>query len=123
MQKNLREYIVRLVVLFLGLTIAHLGVTLFILSDLGADPFNVLIQGLHRLAGAAGAVQITHGMTHMAVCFLIILILLMGSLLLLVADTLSRVVGGGAALPVGAVTSLLGAPFFVGVIFSKRRQD
>jgi iron complex transport system permease protein len=49
--------------------------------------------------------------------------LLMGSLLLLVADTLSRVVGGGAALPVGAVTSLLGAPFFVGVIFSKRRQD
>ncbi len=76
MQKNLREYIVRLVVLFLGLTIAHLGVTLFILSDLGADPFNVLIQGLHRLAGAAGAVQITHGMTHMAVCFLIILILL-----------------------------------------------
>ncbi len=76
MKKSFKEYIVRLVILFIGLTIAHLGVTLFILSDLGADPFNVLIQGLHRLALAAGAVRITHGMTHMAVCFLIILILL-----------------------------------------------
>lgn len=49
--------------------------------------------------------------------------ILMGSLLLLVADTLSRTVGSGSALPVGAVTSLLGAPFFVAVIFSKRRAD
>ena len=28
-----------------GLTIAHLGVTLFLLADLGADPFNVMVQG------------------------------------------------------------------------------
>ena len=43
----------------------------------------------------------------------------MGSLLLLVSDTLSRTIGGGSALPVGAITSLLGAPFFVAIIFSK----
>ena len=49
--------------------------------------------------------------------------LLMGSLLLLLSDTFSRVIGGGAALPVGAITSLLGAPFFIAVIFSKRRAD
>ena len=34
--------------LMIGLAIAHLGVTLFLLADLGADPFNVLIQGLFR---------------------------------------------------------------------------
>lgn len=43
---------------------------------------------------------------------------LSGSLLLLLADTLSRSVGGGSALPVGAITSLLGAPFFLTVIFA-----
>lgn len=48
---------------------------------------------------------------------------LLGSLLLLLSDTLSRTVGGGSALPVGAITSLLGAPFFIAVIFSKRRAD
>ena len=74
--KNMKEYIQRLLILFGGLTIAHLGVTLFLLSDLGADPFNVLIQGLHRITGSFGAGSITHGMVHMAVCFLIILILL-----------------------------------------------
>jgi len=42
---------------------------------------------------------------------------LCGSILLLAADTLSRSLGQGSALPVGAITSLLGAPFFVAVIF------
>ena len=44
---------------------------------------------------------------------------LTGSILLLLADTLSRSIGSGSALPVGAVTSLLGAPFFMAIIFSK----
>ncbi len=42
---------------------------------------------------------------------------LSGSLLLLMADTLSRSIGNGSALPVGAITSLLGAPLFVAIIF------
>lgn len=45
---------------------------------------------------------------------------LCGSLLLLFADTISRSIGNGSALPVGAITSLLGAPFFIAVIFGKR---
>ena len=45
---------------------------------------------------------------------------LMGSLLLLVADSLSRSLGSGSALPVGAITSLLGAPFFLAIIFGKK---
>ena len=45
---------------------------------------------------------------------------LMGSLLLLLADTLARSLGSGSALPVGAITSLLGAPFFIAIIFGKK---
>lgn len=48
---------------------------------------------------------------------------LMGSLLLLFADTISRSIGNGSALPVGAITSLLGAPFFVAIIFLRRGND
>ena len=45
---------------------------------------------------------------------------LSGSLLLLFADTVSRSLGNGSALPVGAITSLLGAPFFLAIIFTGR---
>jgi iron complex transport system permease protein len=51
--------------------------------------------------------------------------MLMGSILLLVADTISRSIGSGSALPVGAVTSLLGAPFFIFILlggFGKREE-
>ena len=47
---------------------------------------------------------------------------LSGSLLLLFADTLSRSMGSGSALPVGAITSLLGAPFFMVIIFSRKEN-
>ncbi len=45
---------------------------------------------------------------------------LAGSLLLLLADTLSRSLGNGSALPVGAITSFLGAPFFLAIIFRRK---
>ncbi len=47
---------------------------------------------------------------------------LSGSFLLLLADTLSRSIGGGTALPVGAITSLMGAPFFLAIIFSRKEN-
>ena len=46
-----------------------------------------------------------------------------GSVLLLFADILSRTIGNGSALPVGAITSLLGAPFFLVLIFSWRKNN
>ena len=75
MKINIRETVIRLLLLFLGLIIAHLGVTLFLLADLGADPFNVLIQGLRLLVMKAGPSP-THGTVHMCICFLIVIILL-----------------------------------------------
>lgn len=47
---------------------------------------------------------------------------LSGSLLLLLADTCSRCLGSGSALPVGAITSLLGAPFFIAIIFGRKEN-
>ena len=47
---------------------------------------------------------------------------LMGSLLLVLADTASRSLGSGSALPVGAITSILGAPFFIAIIFSRKEN-
>jgi iron complex transport system permease protein len=47
---------------------------------------------------------------------------LSGSLLLLLADTASRSLGSGSALPVGAITSLLGAPFFLAILFSRKEN-
>ena len=72
--KDLRIWIKRVILLLIGLTIAHLGVTLFLLADLGSDPFNVLIQGLFRFLPWPGF--IAHGYVHMGVSFLIILVLL-----------------------------------------------
>jgi iron complex transport system permease protein len=45
---------------------------------------------------------------------------LAGSILLLLADTLSRSMGNGSALPVGAITSILGAPFFLVIILFRK---
>ena len=77
MKRGLKETIARLLILLLGLTIAHLGVTLFLLADLGADPFNVLVQGIFRtLKSITHLDALTHGYTHMGICFLIMMILL-----------------------------------------------
>lgn len=67
----------RVALLLAGLIIAHFGVTLFLLVELGSDPFNVFIQGLFKvISGKTAAAWLTHGRVHMAVCFLIILVLL-----------------------------------------------
>lgn len=77
MKRTVKEMILRVIILLVGLTIAHLGVTLFLLTDLGADPFNVLVQGIFRtVSGFTGIAALTHGYTHIAICFLIILVLL-----------------------------------------------
>lgn len=65
------EFFKRIVILFIGLIIAHLGVTLFLLSNLGSDPFNVLIQGISNL------LPLSHGTCHQIICFLIVGILLL----------------------------------------------
>lgn len=96
MKRSMREIILRVIILLVGLVIAHLGVTLFLLADLGADPFNVLIQGLFRtLSEDLHLEWLTHGYTHMAVCFLIILILLIADKSYIKIGTLLCMICGG----------------------------
>ena len=71
---NLKLWIRRVILLLIGLTIAHLGVTLFLLAELGSDPFNVMIQGLYRFLPWPDFMS--HGYVHMGVSFGIILALL-----------------------------------------------
>lgn len=76
-KRGVKEILIRLCILAVGLTIAHLGVTLFLMADLGADPFNVLVQGVYRgLYGLTGWELLTHGRVHIAMCFIIIIALL-----------------------------------------------
>lgn len=73
----MKTKIIRVIILFVGLIIAHFGVSLFLLANLGSDPFNVMIQGLSRtVADVITSPLITHGNTHMAVSILIIFVLL-----------------------------------------------
>ncbi len=108
-QRGPGEWAARALILMAGLTIAHLGVTLFLLSDLGSDPFNVFVQGIYRAlsgilpAGAAGL--LTHGRTHMAISLLIILILLLTDRSYVKIGTVLCMVCGGPIIDV--FTSLL----------------
>jgi len=74
--KSLREIVVRCVLLLVGLSIAHLGVTVFIQTVLGSDPFNVLIQGLFRSLPWPDWAGMTHGKVHLLTCLIILLVLL-----------------------------------------------
>lgn len=49
--RSVREWAVRLGLMLCGLTVAHLGISLFILPDLGSDPFTIFVQGQSRLSG------------------------------------------------------------------------
>jgi len=74
---DIKLWAFKVIILMVGLTIAHLGCTLFIQSSLGNDPYNVLIQGLFRtLSDATGWGFLTHGRVHVVICFIIILVLL-----------------------------------------------
>ncbi len=99
MKRNAKEYILRLLLLFIGLVIAHLGVTLFLLTDLGADPFNVFIQGIFRTLGRLIPV-LTHGYAHAAVSILIMLILLITDRSYVKAGTLVCMAAGGPIIDV-----------------------
>ena len=47
---------------------------------------------------------------------------LCGALLLLVADSLSRMLVTAIALPIGVITSMIGVPFFIWLIVQKRQE-
>jgi len=65
-KRTIKQWVQGLVALFAGLTIAHLGVALFLVSHLGTDTFTLLIQGISNKCGLS-----------VGTCHVIALILLM----------------------------------------------
>lgn len=63
--RTIKEWAQGLIILYIGLVIAHLGVSLFLVSSLGADTFTIFIQGI----------AITSGLT-IGTCHVIALILI-----------------------------------------------
>lgn len=113
MKRSLKEWAIRIVILLAGLTIAHLGVTLFLLMELGSDPFNVLVQGIYRsLSASVSWTFLTHGRVHIAVCFLIILILLFVDRTYIKVGTLLCMICGGPIID-----------FFTGILAPVLPQD
>lgn len=89
-RRTLREWLIRLLLLLVGLTIAHLGVTLFILPGLGSDPFTIFVQGWSGITGLS-----------IGACHVIMLCLLMAIMLLTTK---------GYVLPGTVVCSFFGGP-------------
>ena len=110
MKINFKELLFRIVILMIGLTIAHLGVTLFILADLGSDPFNVLVQGIFRTAAdLTNWPFITHGRVHIVICFIIILALLAVDKSYIKIGTILCMIFGG---PIIDIFTVVLAPVF-----------
>ena len=103
-----REFWIRVLLLLLGLAVAHLGVTLFLLTELGSDPFNVLIQGLSRMIAHP---LLSHGRVHLLVSLLIVLILLVADRHYIGVGTLLCMALGG---PIIDVYSAWFSPFIRG---------
>lgn len=68
--RTVKDWVIALITLLIGLTVAHLGVTLFLLSGMGTDTFTVLIQGLSE------TVHLSIGTVHVIVLILIMAVLL-----------------------------------------------
>ena len=98
---------VQILLLLAGLTVAHLGVTLFLQSSLGSDPFNVLVQGLYRSIPWPG--WMSHGRVHLLICLLIVLVLLFVDRSYVRIGTLLCMVLGG---PIIDLWSIPIAPLF-----------
>lgn len=110
MKRTLKETLLRVIILLVGLTIAHLGVTLFLLANLGSDPFNVLVQGIFRtLHELTNWSLLTHGRTHIVMCFLIIVILLFADNSYIKIGTILCMICGG---PIIDVFTVLLTPLF-----------
>jgi len=50
-QRSLKDWAVRLLLLIVGLFVAHFGVVLFVLAEMGTDTFTIFVQGVSNVCG------------------------------------------------------------------------
>lgn len=74
--RSRKDWAIALIVLFLGLIIAHLGVSMFLVSAMGTDTFTVFIQGLSLTCQQiTGTGFPTVGTVHVVILCLIMVIM------------------------------------------------
>lgn len=73
---NWKRTAVQLLLLAVGIITAHFGVTIFIQTGLGIDPYNVFNQGLLRSVPWPESFGWTHGRTHILVSVIIVAVTL-----------------------------------------------
>ena len=104
----------------LGVNVEWLKRRLIIYSALGVA-ISVAVAGVIAFVGlmVPHVIRLLVGPNHSA---LLPLSAMAGAILLVAADALARVVIAPAELPVGVVTALLGAPFFLWLLVVQRRR-
>lgn len=104
----------------LGIAVEAAKFRLIVLSAIGVG-VAVACAGLIGFIGLVvpHLVRLTTGPNHHS---LLPLAALCGALLLLVADLLARLLVQPAEMPVGLVTALLGAPFFMALLLQQRQR-
>lgn len=81
--------------LIAGLSVYELGASIFILSGFGADPFNVLVQGVHTSVGLDHLSFFTHGSVHILISALLTFLLFLINRSLVQPGTLLCAILGG----------------------------
>ncbi len=104
----------------LGLKPARVRAVVVVVSSLGAAAA-VAVAGLIGFVGiiVPHTVRLAFGTSHRV---LLPLCIILGGAFMVLADLLARTVMEPAELPIGVVTAFLGAPFFVLVLRSSRRE-
>lgn len=125
MKRDYKNLLYRCLIMLVGLVIAHFGVTIYLLADLGADPFNVFVQGAFRsLQSLTDSAFLTHGRTHIAISLLIIFILLAVDRTYIKIGTILCMICGGPIIdfftmlfsPVFAISHPVWADILAGII-------
>lgn len=104
----------------LGINVNKVRIICLMLASLSSSSC-VAFTGIIGFVGlvAPHTSRIVIGSDHR---FLIPCSSLMGAILLLLADTVSRTIISPTEIPVGIVTSLIGAPFFIYLLVKERRR-
>lgn len=92
---NKKEQTKKISALLAGLAVYQLGASILLLSGFGADPYNVLIQGIHTSVSLDHLSFFTHGFVHILVSLLLAFLLFLISHSLVKLGTLLCALLGG----------------------------
>lgn len=116
-KRSTKEWILRLIILAVGVTITHCGVVFFVVSELGVDCFTIMVQGISQTIGTTVGIAHIATMTVMAILILktgylkigcLVCVLGSGTVIDVFTWLLNGVVSASSPMFVRVLTMLLG---------------